>query len=477
MAGTNIEFAEDGTSETELTSLPFPPLTVSHVLNCSYHSWYSRYESASEFDDTEVDRYRYRSLTPKARLVALTRPFIDYLRSDGIVLPSDNDQNTQDWSDTDSGIFSSTENPNEADDEEDADPSTTWSEVHESIKTTIAELGGKVVPKLNWSAPKDATWISATNSMECRSANDIYLLLKSSDFITHDLEHAFDDCTDDNGSALSKNQELAALDEISWYLALRKYVQLNPSVEFRVFVRRRSIIGICQRDLNHFDFLFNLQGTLQLRIESFFEEKLKNTFPDENFAFDVYIPPPHERVWLIDINPWAIRTDPLLFSWKELLTMPGPEAFSKEESFARFYFRRDAQQLDIDNTSKEELGPVDPMNEVVEIEEQLNGVRFREANNGYEHLSSDDGESTEREDDYDDVDAEIFLPEFRLIKRDDPEAYGFTTPQYSAHKLPRDVVDASRGGEGSLREFANQWKEVLAQRQREDEEAEQSEGD
>jgi len=52
-----------------------------------------------------------------------------------------------------------------------------------------------VVPKLDWSAPKDATWISATNSMECRTPNDVYLL-KSSDFITHDLEQAFDGCED-----------------------------------------------------------------------------------------------------------------------------------------------------------------------------------------------------------------------------------------------------------------------------------------
>lgn len=52
-----------------------------------------------------------------------------------------------------------------------------------------------VVPKLDWSAPKDATWISATNSMECRTPNDVYLL-KSSNFITHDLEQAFDGCED-----------------------------------------------------------------------------------------------------------------------------------------------------------------------------------------------------------------------------------------------------------------------------------------
>jgi hypothetical protein len=35
------------------------------------------------------------------------------------------------------------------------------------------------------------------NSMECATPNDIYLLLKSSDFVTHDLEHAFDGCEEE----------------------------------------------------------------------------------------------------------------------------------------------------------------------------------------------------------------------------------------------------------------------------------------
>ena len=77
-------------------------------------------------------------------------------------------------------------------------------------------------------------------------------------------------------------------------------------------------------------------------------------------------------------------------------------------------------------------------------------------------------------DDDDDIE-EIWQPEFRLIRKDDPEAYGFSTPQYSAHKLPKDVVDASSGGEGQLREFAMQWEQAqkLAEQQR----AEDSEDD
>lgn len=64
-----------------------------------------------------------------------------------------------------------------------------------------------------------------------------------------------------------------------------------------------------------------------------------------------------------------------------------------------------------------------------------------------------------------------FLPEFRLVQRDDPEAYAFTTPQYSAHKLPREVVDASQAGPGGMKEFMGKWQEILEKRMQEDQEA------
>lgn len=317
----------------------------------------------------------------------------------------------------------------------------------------IEELGGKVVPKLNWSAPKDATWINATNSMECRTPNDIYLLLKSSDFVTHDLEHAFDDCvhnpasSDDLATTPKDNANPTALQhqtDIPYHLVLRKYVQLNPSVEFRCFVRNRKLIAICQRDLNHFDFLFKMQDKLRNRVQTFFDEKLKNTFPDPNFAFDVYIPPPHDRVWLVDINPWAQRTDPLLFSWLELLTMPEPSEAPTAPKVVTL-----------------------PLRPKSEVSNQHMGYNSSDEASVRADQDADSASSDEEDDE---AEEEVFVPEFRLVRRDDPEAYGFTTPQYSAHKLPRDVVDASRGGEGQLREFAQQWKEVLARRQKEDDE-------
>ncbi|KAF1844743.1 D123-domain-containing protein [Cucurbitaria berberidis CBS 394.84] len=408
--GVTSEAQASAPAEEGLTELPFPPVTKEHILNCSYHNWHPK----------------YRAITPKARLVPLPSAFLDYLRSDGIILPPDENDNPN-WSDNDSGIFSGADN-NDDEEEETLDPSVNWRDTHEAIERTIEELGGKVAPKLNWSAPKDATWIAATNSMECRTPNDIYLLLKSSDFITHDLAHAFDD---------TANQSATPDPEISYHLVLRKWITLNPSVEFRCFVRNRRLIALCQRDLNHFDFLFNMQDKLLRTVQEFFDTRLRDTFPDANFTFDVYIPPPHNKVWVVDFNPWALRTDPLLFSWMELLTMDVP----------------DVEQLEEETTVRLKIAqPGESSGQVADL---------------VDDDSDDDSDDDEVE--------EIWQPEFRLVRRDDPEAYGFATPQYSAHKLPKDVVDASSGGEGNLREFAMQWKE--AQEMAEQQRAEDSEDD
>ncbi|KAL1993799.1 hypothetical protein VTN49DRAFT_2468 [Thermomyces lanuginosus] len=396
MASTNPEPSADA-GETP-RKLPFPPVTRSHILHCSYHYW----------------QPLYRAITPKARLIPLSDAFLSYLRSDGIVLPPENHRVA---SSDDSGIdtFSDDET------HEGVDPSTEWQDIHQKIKDTIRELDGKVAPKLNWSAPKDATWISATNDMKCRTPNDIYLLLKSSDFVTHDLEHPFDDTVPDSevtGDGSSKPD--VDTTKVPYHLVLRKYFNLNPSLEFRCFVRDRLLLCMCQRDLNHFDFLFPMRDSLRERIQTFFDEKLKNTFPDPNFVFDVYIPPPHDRVWLIDINPWAVRTDPLLFSWLEILTMEVPSD-KVEEDVARL-------SLNGDNKSPDDKG--DEKDEPVEV------VPWQ--------------------------------PELRLVKRDDPEAYAFSTPQYSAHKLPREVVDASKIGPSAMKEFMDQWQDILNRQRQED---------
>ena len=42
-----------------------------------------------------------------------------------------------------------------------------------AIGRAIQELGGRVIPKLNWSCPSDATWISSNGSMLCTNSDEV----------------------------------------------------------------------------------------------------------------------------------------------------------------------------------------------------------------------------------------------------------------------------------------------------------------
>jgi hypothetical protein len=187
-----------------------------------------------------------------------------------------------------------------------------------------------------------------------------------------------------------------------------------------------------------------MRGKLQSLIKEFFDIRLRDTFEDENFVFDCYVPQTYDRVWLVDINPWAPRTDPILFSWMELLEMPDPldpaedEDDGLESGFVRFSIDPVKRQEMLDKLGEQDAAAVEA---------------FR------------NGES-EEDSEEDEVDEEYF-PELRLVHKNDPEAYNFSTTQYSAHKMPKDVIDASQSGEG-LREFARDWEKILAERQRAD---------
>ena len=72
----------------------------------------------------------------------------------------------------------------------------------------VREFGGQMFIKLNWSSPKDATWIMFNNSLRCSSLSQLYLLLKSSDFIVHDLTRPFKFCDDEEISKPSVQYSL-----------------------------------------------------------------------------------------------------------------------------------------------------------------------------------------------------------------------------------------------------------------------------
>ncbi|KAF8657678.1 hypothetical protein HU200_059833 [Digitaria exilis] len=245
-------------------------------------------------------------------------------------------------------------------------------ELEAAIDAAIAELGGSALPKLNWSAPKDATFMSAEGTAKCTSFAEVALLLRSSDCVAHDLTSARQSCEDfvrpegarrnarKEGAGPKANQiggskgisetpsgskETAEeedkthsadcvledapeeeddgdtwLDDgFQYYLALRKWYQgLRPESEFRCFVRERKLIAVSQRDASaYYPSLPGWISEVQPKIEAFFEEVIGPQFGSNRYTFDVYV---RTDGWvkLIDFNPWGGYTLPLLFTWEEL---------------------------------------------------------------------------------------------------------------------------------------------------------------
>lgn len=269
----------------------FNELKVSkeQVIRSSYSKWYSKLKL---------------NVAESIILSPLPEEFIEYLSSESIRLPTirgdeivtNSDNEYSDWSD--------------AEDQEggtSSDPVEKFRDLHQKIEDALRKLG-PVCPKLNWSAPKDSKWIMANNTMKCVNAADVYLLLNSSDHIAHDLDDAFNDCHDQD-----KNTR------IDYELVLRKWVDINPALEFRVFVRNSTIIGVSQRDLNYYDYLEKIVPVFREKITSLFETAIRGTLEDKDVIIDVYIPRPFDKVWIVDINPFSRKTDSLLFTWHELL--------------------------------------------------------------------------------------------------------------------------------------------------------------
>ncbi|EJT98720.1 D123-domain-containing protein [Dacryopinax primogenitus] len=271
-----------------MSPLLFPPITRSQVLACQVSSWYPI----------------FASITIKTIIIRpLSSGFRDYLLADGVYIPT--------------GAEDRTYLSNEESDEDDEGPSYTFPELDAQIRQAIA-LFGAVFPKLNWSSPKDAAWMLPRSSpLKCTSPADVYLLLKSSDFVNFDLDPVivFEGCEADQ-EGKSMNYELE--------LSLRKWYTFDTSREFRCFVRDNVLLGISQRDPNYYNFLNSseIQVTVRNTIERLWRENLMMKCPvGSHYVFDVLLTRDFRRAHLIDINPFARRTDPLLFTYQELLDL------------------------------------------------------------------------------------------------------------------------------------------------------------
>lgn len=179
-------------------------------------------------------------------MIELSDEFVEYLLSDGIVLPKRYSQSVSNCSTIDllfssehdiygaSGQRSADDQWSEDESEADAElPVIEFPAIDQRINEVLDSYG-QVFPKLNWSSCEDSKWMIASGT-RCHSSQDIYLLLKSSDRVIHDLTQPFKHCADANDDNPVK---------VEYQLVLKKWVDINPSMEFRCFVMDNSLIGI-----------------------------------------------------------------------------------------------------------------------------------------------------------------------------------------------------------------------------------------
>nr|CAB3229165.1 cell division cycle protein 123 homolog [Phallusia mammillata] len=265
-------------------------MKMDQIRNCRFSNWY----------------LKFTELTMKSLVIPLSEEFVEYLKDNGtLVLPDGfSIDNNYDREEEDSDNNLSHWNEQVENQEEVVAPR--FPDLLEHIMRCIQELGGKVFPKLTWSAPKDASWMTH-NSLKCTNAGEVLLLLKSSDFVMHDLTSAFSACEDFNDQPFKEHQ-----------LVLRKWANLVPGMEFRCFVKNNCVHAISQRHCKqYYDYLERDKNDLAVDIRQFVERKIIGKFPDTNYVVDVY-KKRDNRMWIIDFNPFNKTTDSLLFTWDEL---------------------------------------------------------------------------------------------------------------------------------------------------------------
>jgi hypothetical protein len=86
-----------------------------------------------------------------------------------------------------------------------------------------------------------------------------------------------------------------------------------------------SITGISQRDCSHFyPYMLKEKDDIVRDIASFFREQICDKFPLDSYVLDV-VRRWKDRVNLIDVNPFGLTTDSILFDWNEPLLTESSE--------------------------------------------------------------------------------------------------------------------------------------------------------
>ncbi|GFO23233.1 cell division cycle protein 123 homolog, partial [Plakobranchus ocellatus] len=245
-------------------------MKISDVLRCSFPEWYAKFQH----------------VTYKSIIIPLPSSFLDYLNMDSVVLPENSTHGLYPKS-SNMAMNEDDDDPELRDDDLMKQYEADWStpstqsqaeskcpdlqEFDAQVSAAIKELNGRVFPKLNWSSPKDATWVAFDKTLLCTCPSDVYLLLKSSEFIAHDTDQPFIKCEDVDLASPAPT--------VQYYLVLREWRPPDPSTEFRCFVKDGQLIGICQRySTKFYPYIPREKQAIVEDISQFFRKKILNHF-------------------------------------------------------------------------------------------------------------------------------------------------------------------------------------------------------
>jgi hypothetical protein len=182
--------------------------------------------------------------------------------------------------------------PSDSDTEEETPPSFPQLESH--IQQILQKY--PVFVKCNDTAPQDAAFFNA-QSLECRTVYDLFLLLKTSDFVQFALREW----------------------KYPSVLALREYFSLNRMLEYRCFVNEWELVCVSQRDVGQsYGYVVSEWQTVLKRISEFMDEIVIPRLRElrlAHVAVDLYVL--ERRILVVDLNPRLPMTDGYLYTYEE----------------------------------------------------------------------------------------------------------------------------------------------------------------
>jgi len=249
----------------------------------------------------------FRSRTIQSTVIPLNKEFVEYLLEDGIDIPDE--------------VYNLLP---------DSDPSnvTFHPDIIKAIHAVLAKYDAKAFAKLNWTSPKDGAWLSHDRSLQCSFVRDVITLLKGSakcavtnliDYPERASKAGFEVPSDYLAKVKSPAAPVRIYEDKPYPFAivLRKWSNLYPSREFRVFVAHKRIVAVSQRDLTMYDDLQSPLARQRIRraIADSHVDHVADKFPHSHYVYDVYVDT-KDRVWVVDFHPYSPSyCDGLLFDW------------------------------------------------------------------------------------------------------------------------------------------------------------------